>query len=129
MYKDKPAYKQLNDFEKVVFRNMYEKLLFNEQITLSDAQLSKYYHLTISQWEKLLKKFCDNELLERNNIKSRENGKWKTIARQIKLSSKTFTYSSLNDMQDQLVKVKEMVSKLEAQNGYLDENTQVHKGS
>lgn len=120
MYHDLQAYKELNDIEKMIFRNLYEKLLFNEVITLSDRQLSNFYQLSLSQWEKLLKKLCDTDLLERNNIKMRENGKWKTVSRQIKLNIKTFEFTSLRDIKEKQMKAMEMLKKLEGANGYLN---------
>ena len=120
MYHDLQAYKKLNDIEKLIFRNLYEKLLFNEVITLSDRQLANFYQLSLSQWEKLLKKYCEIELLERNNIKMRENGKWKTVSRQIKLNIKTFEFTSLKDIKDKQIKAMEMLKKLEGANGYLN---------
>ena len=120
MYHDLQAYKELNDTEKMIFRHLYEKLLFSETITLSDRQLSNFYMVSLSVWEKTLKKFCDSELLERNNIKMRENGKWKTVARQIKLSPKTFSFTSLRDFKEKFKKAEEMLKHLGTANGLID---------
>ncbi len=124
MYKDIQAYKELNDTEKLIFRNLYEKLIFVEVIQLSDRQLANFYMMSLSQWEKLLKKFCENQLLERNNIKMRENGKWKTVSRQIKLHPKTFEFTSLRDIKNKQVRAMEMLKKLEGANGIIDDLTQ-----
>ncbi len=124
IFDDLEAYKQLNDIEKMIFRNMFETLLFNDAIRWSDRQLSNYYHISISQWEKVLRKFCDLELLERNNIKQRENGKWKTVARQITLSPKSFPFTSLTDFNNKYQKVQEMLKYLGGgKNGFIDAST------
>lgn len=121
LYRDLQAYKELNEVEQLIFRNLYEKLIFNEVVTLSDRQLANFYNLSLSVWEKMLKKFCDNELLERNNIKMRENGKWKTVARQIKLHPITFSFTSLRDYMDKHRKAMEMLEHLGGKNGLIDE--------
>lgn len=124
LFDDLQSYKQLNDIEKMIFRNMFETLLFNDAIRWSDRQLSNYYHISISQWEKVLRKFCDLELLERNNIKQRENGKWKTVARQITLSPKSFPFTSLTDFNNKYQKVQEMLKYLGGgKNGFIDAST------
>ena len=124
IFDDLQSYKQLNDIEKMIFRNMFETLLFNDAIRWSDRQLSNYYHISISQWEKVLRKFCDLELLERNNIKQRENGKWKTVARQITLSPKSFPFTSLTDFNNKYQKVQEMLKYLGGgKNGFIDAST------
>lgn len=120
MYLDLQAYKALNDVEKLIFRNMYEKLIFVDVITLSDRQLANFYNLSLSVWEKTLKKFCDSGLLERNNIKMKENGKWKTVARQIKLDPKTFAFTSLRDYNDKHTKAMELLQQLGGKNGLID---------
>jgi hypothetical protein len=121
LFDDLEAYKQLNDIEKMIFRNMFETLLFNDAIRWSDRQLSNYYHISLSQWEKVLRKFCDLELLERNNIKQRENGKWKTVARQITLSPKSFPFTSLTDFNNKYQKIQEMLKYLGGgKNGFID---------
>jgi len=121
LYSDLEGYKQLNESEKLIFRHLYEKLIFVDVITLSDRQLADFFLLTLSQWEKLLRKFCENKLLERNNIKSRENGKWKTIARQIRLDPKTFAFTSLSDYMQKHKKAMEMLELLGGSNGIIDD--------
>lgn len=120
LYADLQAYKDLNDIEKLIFRNLYEKLIFADVITLSDRQLANFYNLSLSVWEKTLKKFCDSELLERNNIKMRENGKWKTVARQIKLNPKKFAFTSLQDYHSKHQKAMELLKQLGGNNGLID---------